>query len=187
MVRLFIAVNLPDDLRGKLVSVQEKLPKQGLKLVEPENLHMTLKFLGEVREDAVDEIGRAMAEAVAGQIPFEVEVAGLGAFPDLRRPRVVWAGVTRGRQEVVSLQAKLEDALQPLRFQRERDFHPHVTLARVKQPAAARAIADLVHETKSTVFGSFVVREVDLMKSTLTPRGPIYERILSAQLRGSSS
>mgnify|MGYP000334632078 CR=1 FL=1 len=187
MVRLFIAVNLPDDLRGRLVSVQEQLPKHGLKLVEPENLHLTLKFLGEVREGTVSEVARAMTEVVADQASFEVEIAGLGAFPDLRRPRVVWAGVTRGKQDVMSLQARLEDALQPLGFQREKDFHPHVTLARVKLPAAARMIADVVRGAKSAVFGSFAVREVDLVKSTLTPKGPIYEKILSARLREASS
>jgi 2'-5' RNA ligase len=187
MVRLFIAVNLPDDLRGKLVSVQEQLPRHGLKLVEPENLHLTLKFLGEVSEDAVSEVGCAMTEAVADQASFEVEVAGLGAFPDLRRPRVVWAGVTRGRQDVVSLQTRLEDALQSLGFQREKDFHPHVTLARVKLPAAARTIAEVVRGAKSAVFGSFAVREVDLMKSTLTLKGPVYEKVLSARLRQTSS
>lgn len=182
MVRLFIAINLPEALREKLASVQREFPQANLKLVEPENLHLTLKFLGETPEGKIENIKEAISEVVRHSCSFELEVAGLGAFPDLRRIRVIWAGVCKGSQDVINLQRSIDRMLTQQGFQPERDFHPHVTLARVKPPTDTRLIMEFIRGAGSRMFGSFCVREVDLMQSTLTSRGPIYARIFSAKL-----
>ncbi|MEM2508331.1 MAG: RNA 2',3'-cyclic phosphodiesterase [Candidatus Hadarchaeales archaeon] len=182
MVRLFIAVNLPEDLREKLASIQKEFPKVSLKFVEPENLHLTLKFLGETPTGKIENIKKAISIAVQHSYSFELEVAGLGAFPDLRRSRVIWAGVRKGNQDVINLQRSIDRTLAEHGFPLEKDFHPHVTLARVKSAVDARQIVEFIREVGSRVFGSFCVKEVDLMQSTLTPRGPIYTKIFSAQL-----
>lgn len=183
MVRLFIAINLPETLREKLISVQREFPRGlSLKFVEPENLHLTLKFLGETPAEKIENIKKAMAAAVQNHYSFELEVAGLGAFPDLRRIRVIWAGVSKGNQDVINLQRAMDRMLVDQGFQPEKDFHPHVTLARVKSVTDARPMLEFMRSRSSQVFGSFCVKEVDLMQSTLTSRGPIYTKIFSAQL-----
>jgi len=183
MVRLFVAVNIPESLRRNLVAAQEKLPcRASLKLVEPENLHLTMKFLGETPPEKLESIKKILSEQVSSFAAFEVEVAGLGVFPNLQRARVIWAGVTKGRDEIVDLQRRIDFALSNLGFEPEQDFHPHVTLARVKSALNLSLLAGFIREMSSHPFGAFEVREVHLMQSTLTPKGPIYTKVFSAGL-----
>lgn len=184
MVRVFVAIPIDEKTRQELVSVQSSIPSSAakLKLVEPENLHLTIKFLGEVEEGKIKEIGETLEKAVAGSKGFEMKIKGIGAFPGLRYIRVLWAGVERGKDEIIELQRRIDSALQPLGFRPERNFHPHVTIARVKLVRERDEMVSFIRGLSSTDFGTVKVKEVDLMQSTLTRGGPIYSKLLGVEL-----
>jgi 2'-5' RNA ligase len=183
MVRAFLAIDIDESTRGELVSAQSALPKAGirLKLVEPQNLHLTLKFLGEVSEDKIAEISETLTNTTTGFQEFEMQVKGLGAFPSLHRPRILWAGIAEGRERVVELQRRLDASLQPVGFPPERDFHPHITLARVKFVRGGE-LASFIRGASTKEFGTTRVGEVTLVQSTLTPKGPIYTKLVGVKL-----
>ncbi|MGD2151714.1 MAG: RNA 2',3'-cyclic phosphodiesterase [Gemmatimonadales bacterium] len=147
----------------------------------PENVHLTLKFLGEVSEERVREVCGAVDGTAAGVPPFEMGVGGFGAFPSLRRPQVVWVGVER-EPTLESLQAALEEALAGLGFAREeRAFRPHLTLGRARKrvsPNEFRGLADLLQSIEYR--DVFQIRSLDVMRSRLMPTGAIYDVVRSA-------
>lgn len=185
MVRAFVAICIDENTRRRLVSVQTSLPTSGakLKLVEPENLHLTLKFLGEVEDDKIREVGETLKTAVVENRSFEMKIKGLGVFPGFRYLRIIWAGVDQGKNEVMEIQKKIDSALQPLGFRLERDFHPHITIARVKFVRNREEIVSFVKENSSKEFGTVRVNEIDLMQSKLNPKGPIYSKIFEVKLK----
>ena len=162
-------------MRAALAGAQQKLARcpAKVKWVAPENIHLTLKFLGDVDEPTAAGVGAAMAAASGGG-PFTFAVEGLGAFPPRGRPRVVWAGVTDGAAAASQLQAKLETGLRPLGFKKERSFVPHLTIGRVKSPKGAPDLAVMIEQLAGTTFGSCTASEIVLFESTLTPQGAIY-------------
>lgn len=174
-MRLFAGLPLPEDVRRKLHETYRVLENmRGVKTVEEENLHITLKFMGEVPEHRVKNVINTLLNIKYD--PIYVEIAGVGAFPSRSFPRVVWAGVRRGSEEIRRLAETVERALTPLGIRREtRPFHPHVTLARVKQPCGA--VHRFLEENKESSFGSFTVHYFVLFQSTLTPSGPIYTEL----------
>ena len=178
-VRCFLAVDVDaPELRERLVNVQRDLEALGcdLKLVEPENIHVTLRFLGEVPRSLVDEVARALDKLSAE--PFNLALKGLGAFPSPSRPRVVWVGVSEGAAELSELHRQVESLLRPLGFRPEREeFTPHITLARVKGARNLQGLARFIAERSGLEVGSMRVEEVKLKRSTLTPSGPIYSDI----------
>src|SRR5262245_32157842 len=135
-LRTFIAVELEKGIRSRCVALQQSLGRSGgeVKWVEPDNIHVTLLFLGEVDEREVHELCRAVCETCSGFEPFALSVEGLGCFPNARRPRVVWVGVGAGAARLVALHDALETPLLELGCYRreERRYTPHVTLGRVK-------------------------------------------------------
>jgi RNA 2',3'-cyclic 3'-phosphodiesterase len=181
-MRLFVAVNLPPETRRLLH--QAVAPLRVLELpvrwVAEDALHLTLKFLGEVPAERLPELGEATASAAAAAEPFELRIAGLGAFPSLRRPRVLWAGI-QATPPLAALQRRVEEAFADLGFPPEaRDFAPHLTLGRVREgggsPALERAAAGIRVES------SVEVGSVDLMRSHLAASGARYERLIAAPL-----
>lgn len=177
-IRSFISIDIDDQsLLTKIIGVQESLSGLGayIKFVEPENIHMTLKFLGEISIVLVEKI-----KEVLGQIdfePFVMRIEGLGAFPNIRRPRVIWLGVTEGALKIVEIQRFLENRLVKLGFRRERgEFIPHITIGRVKGGNYERLRKRMI-ELKDITIGDFLVKSVRLKKSTLTSKGPIYETL----------
>lgn len=179
MPRAFVAIDINESIRQKLVSAQEQLAATGaqLKLVEPPNIHVTMKFLGEVPDDKIAPISEALERAAAGTKQFDFRIRGIGVFPNLGYIRVVWAGVSDGREEVITLQQKIEHELQPLGFPPERDFVPHLTLARVKTARAKERLAAFVKEMSDAEFGISRAQAVELKQSTLTQKGPIYSTL----------
>ncbi|HUS79139.1 MAG TPA: RNA 2',3'-cyclic phosphodiesterase [Patescibacteria group bacterium] len=178
-VRSFIAVEFDDPvILGSLGRVQRTLEGTGadIKSVEGENMHLTLKFLGDVEEVLLEEV-KEFVTRVEFQ-PFEMELRGIGAFPNLRRPRVVWAGVSRGVSEMEAVFNDLEAGLSKLGFRREgRRFSPHLTLARVRSGRNRERLAEAIGEAEEVEFGAFEVAHVKLKSSVLTPRGPIYSTL----------
>lgn len=184
MVRAFIGIDIDEAVRQKLVAAQEQLEATGaqLKLVEPPNIHVTMKFLGEVPEDRIPAVADALGRAAAGIGQFDIRVKGIGVFPSLRHIRVVWAGVAEGRDEIIGLQQKIERELGPLGFRPERDFVPHLTIARVKTAKRKERLAAFVKETADAEFGVTRAQAVELKQSKLTPKGPIYSMLARVEL-----
>lgn len=176
-MRLFVAVNLPEDERRAAYEAVAPLRQAGLPVrwVRTDGLHVTLKFLGEVAEDRLEPIGAALDAAVTPARPFEVTLGGVGAFPSSSRPRVVWLGVEQ-HPALELLANDVEKALGPFGFEPElRPFRPHVTLGRAKQgarPAAFSALEALAERVDYA--GVAPVASVDLMESILGPDGASY-------------
>ena len=177
-MRLFVAVNLKDDERKKLHKAAAPLRKSSMPVrwVEPAALHMTLKFLGEVRAQNVDAVMHAVSAVAAKAVPHDVKLAGFGAFPTIRRPRVIWAGA-EAKPELRSLKHDLEWELAALGFERElRAFQPHITLGRADEEAEAGLFRDLETLIADIEYKSRIpIRQVDLMSSKLTADGARYE------------
>jgi 2'-5' RNA ligase len=180
-MRSFIAVDLtPLPALGPVLRELSRV--KGLKAVDGSLLHVTLKFLGDTREDLVASIGEVMRSAVSGISPFEVEVVGSGVFPPKGGARVVWAGL-EGAEPMGVLARRLEEGLEPLGFPPEgRSFRPHLTLARVKDPAAGGAARQVAESFSSSRFGTRKVEEIVLKKSVLRPQGPEYSDLLRVPL-----
>jgi RNA 2',3'-cyclic 3'-phosphodiesterase len=173
-LRLFVAVDVPDEIKSAIEEhVVDPLrgPLPGAKWTRPEGRHLTLKFLGYVEDDRAGEISAALEGART--LAFEAAFGELGGFPNLRRPRVLWVGIERGRDDLVALAAGVEAALSPLGFETEdRPYHPHLTLARFPKP---QFIGPL--EAVDAPATSFMVGEVVLFRSQLHPKGARYTRV----------
>jgi len=184
MVRAFIGIDIDEAVRQKLAAAQDQLQTTGaqLKLVEPPNIHVTMKFLGEVSEDRVGEIAEALKRAATGTGQFDIGVKGIGVFPNLRYIRVVWAGVAEGSDEVIGLHQGIDRELGLLGFRSERDFVPHLTIARVKTAKQKERLAAFVKEMVDVEFGVTRAQAVELKQSTLTPKGPIYSTLARVEL-----
>ncbi|NLZ30170.1 MAG: RNA 2',3'-cyclic phosphodiesterase [Methanomicrobiales archaeon] len=179
MVRTFVAIDLPEEIQERIRESRAILAEAGgrLAIVDPVNLHITVKFLGEVEPGMISAIIEALRATSAD--PFEVTI-GRAVLNRPRSPRVVWCNVTDSG-ESAALAREVDDLLEPFGFLRERrPFRPHVTLARVKE--FHPSLIQQVHLMPSDPFGRFRVGTIKLKKSTLTPRGPIYEDLAEVTL-----
>jgi len=175
-VRTFIAVNLPDTIRGEIGNYLDTFRSmaRGITWVAPGNAHITLKFLGEVPEGELGGVTGAVKNALWGHKPFHVQLGGFGAFPNFKRPRVFWVGITDGVKMLRDLAGYIDHQLVPLGFEKEkRKFSAHITLGRIKQPGNFK---ELWHAADNTRYISdpFTVSSVEVMKSVLTPQGAKY-------------
>jgi len=193
IVRAFIAVQLSDNLRRQIGSVQAELKREvfgsgrGGKAVkigwtQPEDIHLTLKFLGDIQETQVDALRAVLSKAAASARPFTLEASGLGAFPNPRAPRVIWLGLHGSNDdmgELRRLQAAVEDGAAALGFAKEaRAFTPHLTLARIRDRVEAGALEPIFNAQPDRVVGGFTVSSVELIKSELRPSGAVYTTLV---------
>lgn len=165
--------------------VQDRLKATGADVgwVRPENLHLTLKFLGQVEEDRLDAIGKAVAQAAAGCGPVHLVFQCLGAFPRPREARVVWMGLSHGAETLAALQARIEAGLESLGFAREaRPFTAHLTLGRVRGPAHREQLARALTGATAEALGEMVLDRIELMKSDLSASGARYSILQSFPL-----
>lgn len=187
-VRVFVAVDLPASLQGRLGVVAERLHRLpgDARWVSAAHLHLTLRFLGELEAEAVERVKTAVERVAVRHAPFSLTLAGLGLFPEQGAPSVVWVGVNEGRAELTSLQRDLERAFELSGFGPEdRPFAPHLTLARLRG-AEAGPWREAVERFGREPLLSFAVREVRVMRSVLTRRGPIYTTLAVAPLGASA-
>ncbi len=184
MLRVFIAIDVEDPLLvSRIERIKDSVVATGvpMKPVETENLHITLRFIGEVPAGVVEEIKREVMEPLRFK-PFKVTLAGLGAFPSPARPRVVWIGISEGLEELRALRDEIEAGLRRLGVRPDdKEFHPHLTLARIKGSRNIQALVKLLQEMQDYEVGSFTVTSVRLKKSTLTRHGPIYETLMEVK------
>jgi len=175
-MRTFVAIELPRELTSKIDQLQSALKKTNADVswVKPQNVHITLKFLGEVREEKIEEVYQATEKSVKGLRNFPVNLQGLGGFPNLKRPRVIWIGVEKGKEILAELYPKVEEEFFKIGFDKEnRAFTPHLTIGRVKSPKNLEGLASEINKTTFET-EDFKVQEVVVMKSTLLPTGAVY-------------
>ena len=190
MIRSFIAIDFPEETRKALEDIQKELKQcgTGVRWVKPGSIHLTLKFLGNIHPTQVEDIALAVAQEIRDHPPITLRATGLGAFPSRRKPRVIWIGMEGEVQRLKGIQARIEDALEPLGFVREkRGFRPHLTIGRVKDRRKLQALIDAMAELKIPEFDSFDVTEIILYKSDLRPTGAIYTKLHRMSLAASAS
>jgi 2'-5' RNA ligase len=192
VLRTFIAIALDEELRGNLGRLQdqlrERMPPRSVRWVRPAGIHLTLKFLGDTPPQLVDRIKMALEQAAAQTRPFSFTVGGLGCFPNIRRPRVVWVGLHEPSGRLAHLRDCIEGEVAPLGFPTERRrFSPHLTLGRVQRRASkseAREIGQVVGGSAIGTIDEMAVTEVLYIKSDLRPTGAVYTTLSRAGLSG---
>ena len=190
-IRTFVAIPLEEEMHRQLArlidNLRESMPARAVRWVAPENIHLTLKFLGDVPPAQIDAITEALRRAASTATPFSFELVGFGCFPSARRPRVLWVGIRETSGSLQSLQEAVEKELGQLGFKREeRGFSPHLTLGRVREEApasAVREIGQLMEKLEFGVLGQQEVTSIHLFKSDLRPTGPIYTSLAELPLR----
>jgi 2'-5' RNA ligase len=189
-IRSFIAIELPQEIRLALQDLQNHLksPDQPwVKWVDPQGIHLTLKFLSNVAADKINEIIESMKEVTLGTPTLHLEVKGLGVFPNPRRVQVAWVGLGGDIDRLSELQQRLEANLARLGFTREsRPFTPHLTLARVRDRASAedrQAFGQVITSARLEIDYAFEVTTIGLIKSQLTREGAIYSQLGGAELK----
>ncbi len=178
-IRSFFAFDIEDQtIIRKLSEVQGMLANTGadLKVVMSQNIHLTIRFLGDIQPSMVDAIYEEMKQLSFS--PFRIELEGLGAFPKPNYPRVVWAGIKKGANELKDVFEQLEPRLRGLGFKPDtKGFSPHLTIARVRTGRNKARLAELILELEDYEFGTIKAECLRLKKSDLTPRGPIYTNL----------
>jgi len=186
-LRTFLAIDLPSALHAALAEKQQHLKREFPRIswVKPENLHITLKFLGETPESKLDELQLVVSQAVSEFSPFVITLRGFGVFPDTRAPRTLWIGLD-GEEEVLrDLAARIESAVEPLGFPPEgKPFRPHLTLARIKKDhrEIGKAIEKAGILADPFIFGRLLVEQVSFLKSDLRPSGSVYTKLWAVPL-----
>ena len=176
-VRVFIAVPLDPALRDAAAGLRRHLnaTADALRWVPPGNLHLTLKFLGEIAERRLPKVADAVHEVARRTGPFTISLAGAGAFPSVRRPQVVWVGVGEGSESLVALARDLDAALHRMKFPRERrPFRPHLTVARARHAGPSPDLSGPLSDLGVLTVGIQAVDRLVVMESRLNPAGAIY-------------
>ena len=179
MIRSFIAFDIDNkSVLRKLSEAQDKLVNTGanLNLVKPQNIHITMRFLGDISPTIIDALHEEMERV--SFTPFDVELKGLGVFPNMKYLRVVWAGIHKGADELEEIFAQLEPRLRKLGFKPDsKGFSPHLTIARVRTGRNKSELIRCVQELADYEFGVLRVDCLRLKKSMLTPKGPVYSTL----------
>lgn len=191
--RLFIALELPAPIPAQLAQVTANLkqtwPRDTMRWVKPEGIHLTLKFFGEVPPERGSELERALQTSVIAAQPFNLEMGGLGVFPDPFRPRVLWLGLSGDLEKLHALQQAIEAVCTPLGFAPEgRAFSPHLTLGRfhgIWLPAHRAYLTTTLKDSRWAQLGTFTANTLTLIQSDLKPAGAVYTRRWAAPLGGS--
>ncbi|PIP18810.1 MAG: RNA 2',3'-cyclic phosphodiesterase [Candidatus Omnitrophica bacterium CG08_land_8_20_14_0_20_41_16] len=182
-MRTFIAIELPEDIKDRLGRLQDKLRKCGadVKWVEPENIHLTLKFLGERDDKKIAKISEIVAETAKNHLPFLAHITSVGAFPKIDYPRVIWVGVEQGDAETKKIAQELEEKIATVGIPKEdRPFSSHITIGRTRSPKNREKLVASLKNYVENLAGEnleFTVGKITLFKSTLAPSGPVYEAL----------
>ena len=188
-MRTFIAIDFPKEILEKISRIitflQSQTTEKALKWVETDIMHLTLKFIGEISEDAARDVQTIMRHTLQGQNAFEVSIEGLGMYPNPKNPRVVWLGIS-AEKALFDIQKNLDLALQKINIPSEkRGFSPHLTIARLRKSTdvkTIRLIGETLSQFKVDSLGTVLIKEIRLYQSQLTPTGPIYTPLLKIPL-----
>lgn len=183
-IRCFAAIEIPEKIQALLVDVQRAFrPKiERASWTKPRNFHLTLKFFGEVENRNVDEIGAALQRIAISQNPFSIEIGGIGAFPNLDRPRVLWVGLKQGSVPTEKLANAINVELAELGYPKDTRFHPHFTLARFKNRVNLKPFNNLFSKFEALDGTLLIVEKITLVKSELHPSGAVYTPLKICEL-----
>lgn len=189
-IRSFIAIELPQNVKTELAQLESELERPGhrfVKWVNPRAIHLTLKFLGNIPTKQIPEISNAIEQASKGIPPFHLQIASLGAFPNINQPRVLWVGIKGETDSLQGLQQKIDSALVSLGFAEEKQsFTPHLTMARVREGTSLidrKNFGELVMSTNFESKHPISVETINFIKSQLRPEGAIYTYLLTVKLQ----
>ena len=185
-MRTFISIEIPENIKDNIEkSIGEmKLILSPLKWLDKKNLHLTLKFLGWVVDDKADDIIRSVTDVAKDFGSIKINFAGLGVFPDIKHPRVIWVGICEGNDRVNDLAGKIDARLssEGYRNEEEKGFSPHLTIGRIKEKVDAEPLNKFIEINATTEFGGFTADHISVMKSTLMRSGPMYEEMKQISL-----
>ncbi len=189
-MRTFIAIELPQETKNHLAKLQEQLKTTGadVKWVTPHNIHLTLKFLGETNEKKIDKIKAILKLTAEGKKSFPVSLSSIGTFPNLDFPRIIWLGIDKGTAQIKELVEELEERIAKIGIPKEkRPFSSHITIGRIKSADKKELLIEALKNTSALLEKSplpeFPADKITFFKSTLTPKGPIYEILKEVNLR----
>ena len=177
-MRLFISIDIPEEIKNKIIQIQKKISASSpsIKPTSRDNLHITLKFLGEVHEDYVNKLVNIISETLKNTKPFTLSLKGIKYFGNPRFIKIIYIGLSRGLHETKDLMNSLNSSLKHIRKE-EKEPIPHVTIFRVPFNASSESLLHTLSSLSDTEFGEFNVKEIKLKKSVLTPEGPVYSDI----------
>ncbi|MBM3834377.1 MAG: RNA 2',3'-cyclic phosphodiesterase [Verrucomicrobia bacterium] len=186
-VRAFVSISPEAELIAELRKLQETVApdceRRLVKWTRPDQIHLTLRFLGNVRAEQVNPLSEALRRACEPFQPFEIRVDQIGCFPSPRRPSVIWVGIAGDLNQLQKLQEAVQHATEPFaRHSENRAFHPHLTIGRVKARGGDWGSGDWIRQAQVTSNGKWSVTEVKLMQSKLGPEGSTYTALLTALL-----
>lgn len=177
-VRAFLAIELENDLKNKISEVQDDFRKTdaNINYVSMENIHLTLKFFGEIDLDGLDKISEKINGVIDNYDPFNIEIGGCGAFPNKEHIRVLHFGI-KDNKILNKLHDELDAEFESIGIDKDKKFSTHITFGRMKSKRNKEAVQEKINEYEDYEIGSMDVKKISLIKSTLTPKGPIYELI----------
>ncbi|MFA5085110.1 MAG: RNA 2',3'-cyclic phosphodiesterase [Candidatus Omnitrophota bacterium] len=184
-MRAFIAIELSEEIRKSLAQIEAHLKYSAadVKWVETGNIHLTLKFLGDIAEENCEKIIAILDDIGRSFKPFEISIKDIGAFPNIDYPRIIWVGLDKGAIESKALAEKIGEETLKIGFQKEqRPFAPHLTVGRVRSPKNKEALKQKILSCQLSAVSRQLIRSIILYKSILTPKGPIYTKIHEAWL-----
>jgi len=187
-IRAFLAIEPPEDILQKISGLQEKLKREirgKISWAKPPGQHLTLKFFGDISQDDVNNICAAVQKQTVSEPPLNLKIEKLGVFPDDRRPRVLWCGVTGDAEKLITLQKKLDGDFAAIGFPaEERPFRPHLTLARIKDWRDLMGMNEALVKYGTFTAGEFVCKELILFQSKLSAQGAVYTKLAEFALSG---
>ena len=187
MIRSFLAIEIPGTILKKIDEIQKDLKSSGadVRWMNSEKIHLTLKFFGNIDESGIESIVKSLEGPIRDTSRFFLKARGVGAFPHLKSPRVIWMGLVDGKGVLVPFQRQLEKELEKIGFvPDERTFHPHLTLGRMQSGKGKEGLLGILERYREEEFGEFQVERIVLFKSDLRPTGPIYTSLRELTLGG---
>jgi RNA 2',3'-cyclic 3'-phosphodiesterase len=185
-IRAFIAVEINEQTKQKISGLISHLKKSGadVKWITENQMHLTLKFLGDIDERDVQKISDALSDIADNFNSFTINFSKIGAFPDMDRPSIIWLGIDKGAESLKTLSEKIETALKKLRLKQEnREFKPHLTLARIKSPKNMQNLLKLVKEIDAKSWDGSQISSLTLFQSALNPKGAVHAILAKKYLR----
>lgn len=186
-MRAFIAIELSEEIREILAQAESHLKYSGadVKWVEKGNIHLTLKFLGEIDEKKLQQVVTSLEIVAKGASPFEISIKDLGAFPTMEYPRVIWVGLDKGSEEAKALAQRIDEELSKMGFAKEsRPFTAHLTIGRVRSPKNKEKLREKMLNYRLPTTDYRLIKHITLFQSALTPKGAIYTKLHEAGLSG---
>ena len=186
-IRAFIAFKLPENIISSIRKIQEDIKSYAFKVrwVKPENIHLTLKFLGDINSTDIEKVSETIINTVNGHTPVSLAVKGTGVFPGIKRPRVIWVGLTGQIEKLAGMQKDIEENLEELGFPREkRPFRGHLTLGRIKGKIDPKKLMDTMKKFEKFESELFIADKIFLFKSDLKSTGSVYTELMGKRLSG---